>query len=524
LPEGGLRRLAINGLLEGAAASSPHLTFDLIEETPHRAQALFNHWAQADPHDAIAGLDQLEGVARDQALYGLVSGLANSDPHRAIDFIQGIEDDRRRATAWEQAASILAGAAPEKAIEALLEFPAGRTRSNLIGSLASGWTQSDPEGAYRWMEGLNVSEKIQALEQSQYATRKQKAHGALLQSLPPSEKRSELMNTFIGQWTDQDPRAARAWAEDLPPGEDRNSAMERVMQHLTYTNPAEAAALISESGVTQGNLYQTAYTLANWIQKEPAAAKRWIENLDLSTTDRTQVYKNAVHQWAAADAPAAAAFALSIEDEAGRDAALDSFVDGWGSQDPEAALEWAERELDGDLLRSTRLSLASHLVSRNVEKATAVYEATRADAPAGEVTGHLSSLAESIGTQDPRAAASWLLEQPADLERQRAVQNLVDHWSRFDPMSASEFLGGLPAGAERDEAAEALINRINGSDPESAFHWASSIEDEDQRKNLLRRTLDRWKEKDEAAARQALDSTDLTEEARSHLTKRLFPE
>jgi hypothetical protein len=77
---------------------------------------------------------------------------------------------------------------------------------------------------------------------------------------------------------------------------------------------------------------------------------------------------------------------------------------------------------------------------------------------------------------------------------------------------------GLAVGGTRDAAAAAHANKVIATDPEGAAAWAATISDASQRENALRRTFEKWKTQDEAAANRWVEATPaLNQEAKQRL-------
>ncbi|MDB4491852.1 hypothetical protein N9260_02415 [bacterium] len=100
---------------------------------------------------------------------------------------------------------------------------------------------------------------------------------------------------------------------------------------------------------------------------------------------------------------------------------------------------------------------------------------------------------------------------------------MASAWIRQDSLAASEWIGELPAGPSRDAAVRRLVNQIQGDDPSSAFAWATTLGDESRRTSELQSVLSQWKQTDPNAALQALQSTNLSDEAYNKLAKQLEP-
>lgn len=161
------------------------------------------------------------------------------------------------------------------------------------------WARRDPAQAIRWLAtepaGLkrDVVLEIVCLEVVQFDP---------AQALSIADRYGypgmNLRENLVGQWAEQDARAATAYAGALSPGPERDQAFQRVAFSWSKTNPAEAAQLVlDEIPPGPAQVDAIASVVQQWAQTDAAQARQWIEtSLDERTRDR------AIKEWQLAQA------------------------------------------------------------------------------------------------------------------------------------------------------------------------------------------------------------------------------
>lgn len=531
LENGLTKQAAINGMIMGATQESPELAFDLIAQAPgvhtsSQLHQLFQQWALGQPEIAIAKIKEIEGLQqRNQALNGLISGLAASDPERALAFAKALENRNERRQALNTAVTHIASSDPQRALELLADIPTGSQRQQMIGNIASEWSKQDANAAMEWIQTLAPSEKNAAMNHSiwQFSLSDPKTAAELIQSMPTSNSTSHLYQNLTTNWAQSDSEAASAWVNTLPIGAARQQAVNGLLNAYQNHDPAKAADLLSKEGITINNSYMAGNIFGNWVTTDQDAAVAWLDGME--TGAMRNAVSSAMQEWAQHDAAQAAEYALGIDVESTRKRAVNSIMSSWGQNEPEAAKDWALSNLDGDIKAESLSSLIQNVANNDPKMALELYAETTASLTDAEINKSFSSVASNIARSwsryDSPGAAEWVMDLPEGDQRSQSLRYVIDNWSEADPVSASEFVGALPEGGERDSAVESLVRRVQQNDPESAFIWAESITDEKKRSNVVRNAAMQWKEIDADAAFQAVGNADIPDEAKVQLLKQL---
>ncbi len=256
-------------------------------------QLLFS-WGTAEPEKAIAWLDSLpdrdlrtvlleqashmtytehperslplalampEGASRTERLSDLLGQWAKRDPSAALAWLRGHDEPGVAAASSAAHAEILGTIARDEPATALAEWkalPEGATKQAALTPIATAWAQTDPGAALQW------------LGEQEAAYKQRSFHDALIYS-----------------WAQKDPLAALRWAESQPKemqtawlGALAGTWQEKANRAAT----ADLYAQIQEPALRSSTLMTH---LLEWLGKDPAAAKTWLESHDALSPEQT---------------------------------------------------------------------------------------------------------------------------------------------------------------------------------------------------------------------------------------------
>ncbi|HEY2343376.1 MAG TPA: hypothetical protein VGH90_10120 [Chthoniobacteraceae bacterium] len=240
-------------------------------------------------------------------------------------------------------------------------------RANAEGSdeLARIWARFSPETALREMlASSNWYWRAPSTALDQLAGRDPKARIALLTSLPQSRNRDLAMESEIRDWAEKDPSNAFQAAQTMITGPDKTRAEEEILCVWAGSDPMAAIKMARSTfpnpkSGISGDEFTTHFTEV-LAQKDPTAAMDFAMHLD----QKLQEY------------PLLAAVA------------------GWAKSDPMAALTWSyENGLE---------------IARDIRW--------------GQSSSDETVLSEALSSQ-PDATVQWLLAQPPDAARGRALRS-----------------------------------------------------------------------------------------------------
>ena len=218
-------------------------------------------------------------------------------------------------------------------------------------------------------------------------------------------------------------------------------------------DPQRALELLAEAtGGNERSQYRSYYymtgILKGWARTDLDGALGYAQGLE-EGHDRYAAMRGVFRTWGELDAQAALAEMERIGGDNER-YIYGALFTGWARQDPLAALEYAESNLNGRMKNS--------------------------------VIEHIGdSIAFHWIDGEPRATAQWIAENFPEEIQHEVLPSIYDRWTMTDPRAAAEH--AVSDGFYRVEDPNDLLGDVLGSwyleDPDAAFEWANaSIEDD----------------------------------------------
>lgn len=190
-----------------------------------------NVWAQNDPAAAAAYVAGMQpGSSRDTLLRGVVAGTASNDPIAATRMLN--------------------------------ELPAGSTRENATFEVAQIWAQSNPGAAIAWI--------------SQSAS---------------SVARDNALGSIVAQWAQNDSSSASAWLQTQPNSASKDVAVQRFASAIQQYYPENALAWAESIGDDTARHTTVDSVIHDWLRRDSAAARTWIENSSEPQDWKTRMMK-----------------------------------------------------------------------------------------------------------------------------------------------------------------------------------------------------------------------------------------
>ncbi len=255
-------------------------------------------WAAANPAAAMAMLDRLPAALegqRGQLEESVVAGLAATDRTLATDLVMRLAKNGREGAdklMETVATEVLRTGSMAEAATWSEALPDGPLKGAAMAKVAERFFSSDPAGAAKWAAKFaNKDYANRAIEQAggPWAERDPVAAVTWLATLPPGMGKNSGLSTAFGSWEDSNPAAATEYLSAMPDSPARDSAINGFSRGYAWQNPQ--MAFIWASDIRDPNLRQRAMTRAGQIffRTDPAGAKIWLENANLSPDLRTAV-------------------------------------------------------------------------------------------------------------------------------------------------------------------------------------------------------------------------------------------
>ncbi|WP_035606698.1 hypothetical protein [Haloferula sp. BvORR071] len=500
--------------------------FGDIKELPgHMRMLMLEQVANTSPEEAVAALAKVSPTERDNFWNseGVFTAWAANDPEAVLKWAETATDLDMKNSALRAACRRMASDDPAAALAKIDGMPA-HLRGQLIGGVMATWADRDFNGALA-------------------------AAGAMSK---PAE-REQAMAAIVDRMDWSDPGQTSKVVLAMPKGNARTSALENLSYSLRWQSPSEADAVLAqfegvEHSILAGSLAGTmvaddpegAIKLFNSIpstlrdedklqtfvwslaRHDPEKALEFATSLS-SANERSQAVRQAIQQMAVLSPQDAVKQLSSFKDANDRQQAMVALAETWGSNDPEAALKWAE-SLSGDEQTTALAKLLPARAKNDPAEASARLQSlleNPGSASGSALQSATADLATEWAGRDPQQTAAWVGRLPAGTAAESGATALVTNWSSHDPAAAANWIASLPDGGVKDAAIQPLVGAILQNDPDNAFSWGLSIQDPTKRAEVMAGTIRQWNTNDGEAVRVAIQRADLNDEERATYEKLL---
>lgn len=331
------------------------------------------------------------------------------------------------------------------------------------------------------------------------------AEAEKLDGLPMADRFMASMLLYA-RWGEVDPMGALEHTKSL--GFASMFVKPTIMRSWASVDPVNAAAFYDENpnqfstfGGRRGPMGEGGASVIarEWAKSDPTAALAWAQSLDGNESSDAVV--TVISQMAMSDPEQAAKEAAKLDEQyAAR--AYGEIAEQWAKTDMAATEAWINT-LSGEAKERAMASALGSLASQDpVEAASRVSSISDEDSRDRAIR----DVASTWSREDPKAAATWLVEQDAD---DGAMWRVMGNWVSQDSAGALTFIQEQPVGEMRDTATQTYLRMNRNGDPAEAVSLAEGISDEGDRSRTLSRTVSQWMREDEAAATSYVQSTDM---------------
>lgn len=485
---------------------------------------LAKRWAELDPYDA---LEQAQTNRRNNDWsnrIGFAAGarLVEVDPAFALEKISSATSNDLREKAAEWILPALAQLDARRAAEYLASNPQLTHYRHLYKSVADLFGRSSPEEALAWAREV-ANEKLREdalgnVWQGFAASNPARAAQALAEE-PDLAKLSSAVLTLAGHWSRSDFKATMGWIGSLPNAELKERAYQSIDPERAELSQKEVGELVGALTSERARNDVAAKYASQMAARDIDEALAWAEGLP-PKDGRDAAMASVFQHWAGSDPVATTKYILALPEGNHRSAGLNTVFDSWSQSDPASALSYAETMPAGTDRDRALGALVEQARNENADKALALFRSIQNP----EISGPLAK--EVIGAlveSDPAAAVKLAAEVPA-AHQPETYRELVRKWASEQPGAAGEWLHTVPAGVARDSAIKAYVSVIDGLDPALATKWAYSIQEPTEQMEATFGAFNRWLGKDQGAAQQWLNETELPEGLRPYFERLLKDE
>ncbi|MDQ8198809.1 hypothetical protein QEH56_11645 [Pelagicoccus enzymogenes] len=398
--------------------------------------SLFLEWGAADPHAAMAYLEQAP-KGKQRFAKAVLRGWAQSG-----DFLAArvwIQSNIAPQLATPFYAALIDGLGdidrPEESIELALSTEA-KARPALLQRAIENWASQDLAAASRWIEAnessLSPREQNRALGgyAKAWAKKSPAAASSWAQSLPPGRTRDNALLAAFDEWVQRDATKAGYWIFSQKPDESIKKVLSENAHLVAHVNPQVAFEFIENDPANEEDPYRMrghlAMALDNVMHKAPAAAAPYIKRVEAQTLAAAseglthapyqvsnQSYVEMVNRWAASDEDAAFAYldTASNLSEADREAIKQGAIDRLQTTDPDKAAYYLyKRWQDADQVNALQFAASTtkdHL-----------------DISVSNIKSHYQSIAQAWAKSDPETVG-YYLERQEILDPEETAELLV---------------------------------------------------------------------------------------------------
>jgi hypothetical protein len=352
----------------------------------------------------------------------------------------------------------------------------------------------------------------------EWASKDPAAATAQVLGLPAGGARDKAITYVVGAIAEKDIEGAKRLIEQLPPGGARTGSMQTMGWSLLANSgdpkPFVEYVLTMPPGEGRNNILSRGLR-SGWDVENPEQSLKYLNARLPADGVRHDIIGRTLQTWSSSDPKAALDWAVKTDPGVIDDQQLREAVNSWASMDSEGALSWSRSQTEGPRKAALLAGVITGLAQNEPTRAAELFQSLPPGQQQNDAAG---SIAGRWAQRDPSEAARWTTTLPEGEARNGAIRQLIGNWAEYNITAAAKWVEGLPVGGSRDAAAGAYADNVIRTDPEGAVAWAATIADVSQRENALRRTFEKWKTQDEAAAKRWLEASPaLTQEAKQRL-------
>ncbi|HXT11291.1 MAG TPA: hypothetical protein VN873_06985 [Candidatus Angelobacter sp.] len=302
-----------------------------------------------------------------------------------------------------------------------------------------------------------------------------------------------------------------------PGSPERNSEMAGLLEQLGAADPTRAMALASTEKNLKFRDQLTQAALHGWARTSPADAAQWALNLT-DSTERETALSRVFAGAAAADPETAMRLGNQIIAQHPNDAIgygsrlIDALID---HGDFAQAAQWAAT---GDLQTTSSWMAEAYSRWAEFQPQQAAAAAEGISDPAQRSLA-LHGIVDGFAQADPAGLVQFVMQLPADTDRDSILSQSLERWAREDPVAAAQWLSGYKADPALDQGAAAVAG-MESLPPGTAVAWAENIVSPQLRSETLAAVLRNWLTTDRTSAENYFASTkDLLPEDRQQIAE-----
>lgn len=240
-------------------------------------------WASRDPESAIAWAESNhEGEKANPYMVGIIRSLAATNPTRATELLQGLPFGSERGAALQTMIPHLMKGGAEAAKSWIAALSDERLRDGATARFAEEMAKSDPAGTASWLLANLGEASTRSVDEvfEEWAKTDKNAALASFANLPEGGARSRALRGLVTVEARQNPQAAAALMNRHPADVDDSMVMHFVWNAFDKAPDVAAGQIgLIKANDMRNRMYSR--SLGAWLDREPAAAQRWIDSANL---------------------------------------------------------------------------------------------------------------------------------------------------------------------------------------------------------------------------------------------------
>ncbi len=313
---------------------------------------IFDAYSAKNAPAAFNALTKLPANYITRLSVGVLINYAEQDPRAALVALQSASDNPAFSSLPFVVFGQWAQQDPTAAAAALADLPVGIAQRSSMRQVAQIWAKSDPSAALAWAntlpDGQSQTIAINLILNTFSAEDPAAAANYVLANSPSAP--GLAYSSIIQNWSAVDPSALLTWANQNLTGLAYNNAAILALRQLGNSDPASAAAYLTQNPDPNVLAQATPALAAAWGQQDPSAALAWAQSLPSDNVSlRNSAINGVFTGWTNTNPAAAAAY---LQQNLAADPSFSTLADqvakSWGTYDPQAALNWAQKLPSGD--------------------------------------------------------------------------------------------------------------------------------------------------------------------------------
>jgi len=206
-------------------------------------------------NDVTTALDRAKAITnpdlRYQALLGVLSFMADSNPAGALQLAQGLGNFPGNEPLTNAIYRQWAMNDPQGAAVAAMQAGGDGWRSPIF-QVARTWATEDPLAAANWSIGLTDPQtQMRSISQVMRQWTREDVSAAVnwVNSLPPGSSYDSAAAGLAGSLAADHPQDAISWAQNIADPTMRTDALQRVSREVMWRNPTNGAEILQAAGV-----------------------------------------------------------------------------------------------------------------------------------------------------------------------------------------------------------------------------------------------------------------------------------